>query len=103
MSSVIFTRWMASQKDRAHTMRSAPTFYRNLEEALDVRRKDHGLHTLIKNTWADGATADFCSNDSLSFGASGRLRKAFETELAQNIGAQLGAGGSWFSFDGWQL
>lgn len=85
---------MASQKPHAHTMRSAPAFYRNLEEALDVRRKDHGLYTLIKNTWAEGATADFCSNDSLSFGASGRLRKAFEEELARNPGAQLGAGGS---------
>jgi 8-amino-7-oxononanoate synthase len=94
MSSVIFSRWMASQKPRAHTMRSAPAFYRNLEEALDVRRKDHGLYTLIKNTWAEGVTADFCSNDSLSFGASGRLRKAFEEELARNPGAQLGAGGS---------
>ena len=94
MSSVIFSRWMASQKPRAHSMRSAPAFYRNLEEALDVRRKDHGLYTLIKNTWAEGATADFCSNDSLSFGASGRLRKAFEEELARNPGAQLGAGGS---------
>ena len=75
-------------------MRSAPAFYRNLEEALDVRRKDHGLYTLIKNTWADGETADFCSNDSLSLGASGRLRRAFEEELTRNAGSQLGAGGS---------
>ncbi|KAL8753773.1 MAG: hypothetical protein Q9184_005324 [Pyrenodesmia sp. 2 TL-2023] len=94
MSSVVFSRWMASQKPRAHTMRSAPAFYRNLEESLDVRRKDHGLLTLFKNTWTEGVTADFCSNDSLAFGASGRLRKAFEDELARNIGAQLGAGGS---------
>jgi len=85
---------MASQKTRAHTMRSAPAFYRNLEEALDVRRKDHGLYTLLKNTWTEGETLDFCSNDSLSFGASGRLRKAFEDELARNPSAQLGAGGS---------
>lgn len=94
MSSVVFSRWMASQKPRAHTTRSLPAFYRNLEEALDVRRRNHGLYTLLKNTWAEGATADFCSNDSLSFGASGRLREAFEEELAQNPGAQLGAGGS---------
>ncbi|TGO20104.1 hypothetical protein BTUL_0001g01130 [Botrytis tulipae] len=94
MPSVIFSRWMASQKSRAHTMRGAPVFYRNLEEALDVRRKDHGLYTLVKNTWAEGTTVDFCSNDSLSFGASGRLREAFEEELAQNPDAQIGAGGS---------
>ena len=94
MPSVTFSRWMANQKPRTDTMREAPAFYRNLEDALDVRRKDHGLYSLLKNTWTEGATADFCSNDTLSFGASGRLRKAFEEELARNLGAQIGAGGS---------
>ena len=93
MSSVLFSRWMASQKPRAHTMRSAPVFYRNLEEALDVRRKSHGLYSLLKNTWADGATTDFFSNDTLSFGPSGRLRKAFGEEFARNPGVQVGGGG----------
>lgn len=68
--------------------------YRNSEDALDVQRKDRGLYSLLKNTWTEGATADFCSNDTLSFSASGRLRKAFEEELARNPGAQIGAGGS---------
>lgn len=94
MPSVTFSRWMAGQKPRADTMRGAPAFYRNLEDALDVRRKDHGLYSLLKNTWTEGATADFCSNDTLSFGASGRLRHAFEEELARHPGAQIGAGGS---------
>lgn len=75
-------------------MHGASVFYRNLEEALDFRRKDQRLYTLLKNTWENGITADFCSNDSLSFGASGRLRKAFEEELSRNPTAQLGAGGS---------
>ncbi|TWU78586.1 hypothetical protein ED733_004232 [Metarhizium rileyi] len=75
-------------------MRDAPSFYRNLEEALDVRRKCHGLYTLFENTWTKGPTTDFCSNDSLAFGASGRLRKAFEEELARNPDVQLGSGGS---------
>ncbi|KAK6602577.1 class II aminotransferase 8-amino-7-oxononanoate synthase [Botrytis cinerea] len=89
-----FNRWAASQKPRSHTMYDAPAFYRNLEEALDVRRENHDLHTLVKNTWAKGETVDFFSNDSLSFGASGRLRKAFDEELARNPNVQLGAGGS---------
>ncbi|KAF7895521.1 uncharacterized protein EAF01_009483 [Botrytis porri] len=89
-----FNRWVASQKPRAHTMRHAPAFYRNLEEALDFRRESHNLQTLVKNTWANGETVDFFSNDSLSFGASGRLRKAFDEELARNPNVQLGAGGS---------
>lgn len=94
MSSVLFSRWMASQKPCAHTIRSAPIFYRNLEEALDLRRKSHGLYTLFKNTWVEGATTDFCSNDTLSFGASGRLRQAFEEELARNPSVPVGGGGS---------
>ncbi|TGO29170.1 hypothetical protein BPAE_0018g00580 [Botrytis paeoniae] len=89
-----FNRWIASQKPRAHTMFDAPAFYRNLEQSLDGRRKNHDLHTLVKNTWAKGETVDFFSNDSLSFGASGRLRMAFDEELARNPNAQLGAGGS---------
>lgn len=94
MSSDIFTRWAASQKPHSEAMRDAPAFYRNLEEALDVRRKDQRLYTLLKNTWAKGESADFLSNDTLSFGASGRLRKAFDEELSRHSDAQIGAGGS---------
>ncbi|KAL4968633.1 aminoacyl transferase sphA [Aspergillus stella-maris] len=93
-SSPLFTRWLANQKPRAQTLLTAPIFYRNLEEALDVRRKDHGVYSLLKNTWSNGTTIDICTNDSLSFGSSGRLRAAFEAELALNPDAALGAGGS---------
>lgn len=68
MASAVFGPWFASQKPRAHTIRSEPVFYRNLEEALDVRREDHTLYTLLKKAWPAGSMLDFCSADSLAFG-----------------------------------
>lgn len=75
-------------------MKSAPAFYRNIEEALDVRRKDHGLYTIKTNTWKNGKAVDFSSNDILSLGASGALRAEFMKELERHPNILLGAGGS---------
>ncbi|KAF7193777.1 8-amino-7-oxononanoate synthase [Pseudocercospora fuligena] len=94
MTSNVWGQWAASQKPRGPTMREAAVFYRNLEEALDVRRRDNGLYVPMKNTWIEGLSIDFCSNDSLSFGGSGRLRKAFDEEMGQNPQVQLGSCGS---------
>lgn len=94
MSSVIYGPWIASQKPRVHTMRSAPIFYRNVEEALDIQRKDHKIYTLLRRTWPAGSMVDFCCADSLAFGASGRLRRAFDEVMTHNPIAILGAGGS---------
>lgn len=75
-------------------MKNAPTFYRNLEEALDIRRADHALLTQHKSTWKDGNAVDFCSNDFLSLGATGQLRMAFFDELARHSDFSLNSGGS---------
>ena len=75
-------------------MKSAPVFYRNLEEALDVRRRDHGLHTIKINLWQDGDAVDFSSNDTLSLGASGVLRAEFAHELECHPDIPPGAGSS---------
>ncbi len=75
-------------------MKCAPAFYRNLEEALDVRRRDHGLHTIKNNIWKDGDAVDFSSNDTLSLGASGALRAEFMKELERYPGIPPGAGSS---------
>ena len=75
-------------------MKSAPAFYRNLEEALDVRRRDHGLYTIKSNIWKDGDAIDFSSNDTLSLGASGALRKEFMQELDRHPDIPPGAGSS---------
>lgn len=75
-------------------MKHAPTFYRNLEEALDVRRADHAMATRSKQAWKTGSSIDFCSNDLLSLGTNGQIRAAFLEELAQNPDFKLYAGGS---------
>lgn len=73
--------WMRNQKLKGPAAKSATTFDRNLEEALDVRRRDHALYTLKRNLWREGTAIDFSSSDALSLGASGLLRKEFNKEL----------------------
>ncbi|KAL9132081.1 MAG: hypothetical protein Q9217_000117 [Psora testacea] len=94
MSSTMLTEWMQSQRPKAPAMRGAPTFYRNLEEALDVRRKDHGLFITKTNIWKIGDAVDFSSNDTLSLGASGRLRAQYNEELERHPHIPLGSGSS---------
>lgn len=91
----MLSEWINAQKARAPAMKNAPTFYRNLEEALDMRRKSHALYTIKTTLWKDGGSStDFSSNDTLSLSSSGRLRAALDAELAQNPGLPPGAGGS---------
>ena len=94
MSTSMMAEWMKAQKLKAPAMKSAPAFYRNLEEALDVRRRDHGLYTIKSNIWKDGDAIDFSSNDTLSLGASGALRKEFMQELDRHPDVPPGAGSS---------
>lgn len=86
--------WIKSQKPVAHQMKGAPTFYRNLEEALDVRRSTQSMHSRGQVTWKTGEAIDFCSNDLLSLGRSGMLRDEFLAELAKHPGFALYSGGS---------
>jgi 8-amino-7-oxononanoate synthase len=46
------------------------------------------------SAWKLGTAVDFCSNDLLSLGSSGEIRKAFLKELAENADFSLYAGGS---------
>lgn len=94
MSTFMLAEWMKAQKLKAPAMKSAPAFYRNLEEALDVRRRDHGLYTIKTNMWKDGDAVDFSSNDTLSLGASGALRAEFMQELERHPNVSPGAGSS---------
>ncbi|MCJ1357757.1 MAG: hypothetical protein MMC33_007753 [Icmadophila ericetorum] len=94
MSAPMLANWIKNQKLKAPTMKDAPTFYRNLEEALDVRRRDHGLYTIKTSIWKTDDGVDFSSNDTLSLGASGRLRAEFEQELKCHPNVPIGASGS---------
>lgn len=82
--------WIHAQELKGPTMKSAPVFYRNLEEALDMRRTEHNLITLRKRK----DQFDFSSNDFLSLAHSGLLRGAFFEELARHPNFKLGSTGS---------
>ncbi|CAO1601814.1 hypothetical protein XANCAGTX0491_005451 [Xanthoria calcicola] len=82
MAAPILADWIRNQKLKGLAAKSATTFDRNLEEALDVRRRDHALYTLKQNLWREGTAIDFSLSDALSLGASGLLRKEFNRELA---------------------
>ncbi|KAM0343804.1 hypothetical protein ACHAPU_008233 [Fusarium lateritium] len=73
-------KWLEGQKPKAHTMKDASPFLRNLEIALDQRRADHSLLTLHRFEHK----VDFSSNDFLSLATSGLLREAFLHELQSN-------------------
>ena len=86
--------WIKAQKPMGPQMKDAAPFYRNLEEALDVRRADHAMFTRTMSAWKLGSAIDFCSNDLLSLGCTGEIRKAFLVELERNPEFLLYAGGS---------
>ena len=74
-------------------MKDAPVFYRNLEEAIDVKRRDHVRLTLRTNIWRGGNEAiDFISNDLLSLGTSGLLRTEMMKELDEHQDLAPGSG-----------
>ena len=93
-AATFLTSWIKTQKPQGLKLKDAPTFYRNLEEALDVRRASHSMFTRVQNSWRNGSAIDFCSNDLLSLGSSGHLRIAFLAELAKYPDFALYAGGS---------
>lgn len=72
---------------------TSSTFYKNLEEALDVRRKSNSLYSIVP---VDGTEKliDFCSNDLLSLSTSGALSKEYLAELARHPGFDTNSGGS---------
>ncbi|KAI0407869.1 5-aminolevulinate synthase [Xylaria palmicola] len=71
-----------------------PTFYRNLEEALDVRRASHSFYSIVQNSWQNTEDAvDFCSGDILGLGNSEERRAEFLNELARHPQFTTGSGG----------
>ncbi|KAL8939390.1 MAG: hypothetical protein Q9216_003376 [Gyalolechia sp. 2 TL-2023] len=94
MSAAMLADWIKGQRLVAQSMKDSPILYRNLEEALDVRRHSQSLFVLRRNVRQDSDVVDFSSNDTLSLGASGSLRKEFIQELERHPNIPLGPGGS---------
>jgi 8-amino-7-oxononanoate synthase len=92
-SASLLASWFPDHKAKAPSMRNAPTFYRNLEEALDLRRAERAVFMIRSNEPAPNSI-DFSTLDFLSLAASGAIRTAFLDELARHPDFKLGAGGS---------
>ncbi|KAF2117148.1 hypothetical protein BDV96DRAFT_598079 [Lophiotrema nucula] len=69
------------QQPRPSTAQNLPTFYQNIEEALDIRCESRSLYTIVQNHWLTSDAVDFCSGNILSLNSSGALRNEFLTEL----------------------
>ncbi|KAI1152216.1 5-aminolevulinate synthase [Nemania diffusa] len=88
-----FVKRILDQRTQPHLTGSLPTFYQNLEEALDVRRNAHSFYSLVQNNWRTSNAVDLCSGDILSLGASGERRAEFLAELSRVPDFTLGSSG----------
>ena len=70
--------------------KSLPTFYRNLEEALDVKRASDSFYTTLPASGLDASSVDFCSGDVMSMGRSSQHRVEFLAELERHPHFALG-------------
>lgn len=91
MASAMLSDWMKGHQLQAPALQDAPSFYRNIEEKLDVRRANHSFWS---DTWKDRDALDFSSNDTLSLGAGGALRAEFLQELSKHPTANFASGGA---------
>lgn len=89
----LLANWFPNHTAKAPSLRNAPGFYRNLEDALDLRRAERSVFMVRSNEPAPGSI-DFSTLDFLHLTASGLIREAFLQELAENPNFELGAGGS---------
>jgi 8-amino-7-oxononanoate synthase len=79
-----FIRGHRSQTEKA---KSLPTFYRNLEEVLDVKRASENFYSTLPQ---DTTSVDFCSGDVMSMGRSSQHRDEFRAELERHPNFALG-------------
>jgi len=93
-ASFLKSEWIKAQKRRGPQIKNAPTFYRNLEEALDLRRAEHTMLTCVPSAWKLGQAFDFSSNDTLSLSQTGEIRRAFLDELDRHADFMMHSGGS---------
>ncbi|KAL5046587.1 hypothetical protein BDW71DRAFT_181933 [Aspergillus fruticulosus] len=89
----LLANWFPIHTAKAPSLRNGLAFYRNLEEALDLRRAEGSVFTVRSNEPAPGSI-DFSTLDFLHLTASGLIREAFLAELAAHPNFDLGAGGS---------
>lgn len=84
---------ISQQRVQPHITKVLPTFHRNLEEALDVRRASQTFYSIVQNTWQTNNATDFCSGDILGLGSSPQRQAEFLSELARHPGFTTGSSG----------
>lgn len=93
--STSLVKIITSQQVGLRSSKSGQTFYRNLEEALDLRRESHILFSIVEKEWQnDKCIVNLCSNDLLSFNDGPEFRNEFLAELARHPNFRPGAGGN---------
>ncbi|KAG9197127.1 hypothetical protein G6514_002251 [Epicoccum nigrum] len=83
---------LPAQEIRGPSMKNEPAFFRRLEQSMDVVRQKRGL-MYLKPRW-DDSVLDLTTSDFLSLNRSGRIREAFEKEMATLGDYRLSASGS---------
>jgi 8-amino-7-oxononanoate synthase len=73
--------FLKGHKNQADQSKSLPTFYRNLEDSLDVKRASESFYSTLPQ---DTTSVDFCSGDVMSMGRSSSHRDKFRAELARH-------------------
>ncbi|KFA71134.1 hypothetical protein S40288_04490 [Stachybotrys chartarum IBT 40288] len=76
-----------------NNLKTLPVFYRNLEEALDLRRSSSSYYSIVSNYWQTSDSIDLCSGDILGLGASEARRAEFLAEFDRNPGFTTGSSG----------
>ncbi|CAH0038973.1 unnamed protein product [Clonostachys rhizophaga] len=85
-------QWGEDHRLKGSSMQDEPAFYRNLEQALDVRRQSQYFLNL-KPQWGK-EVVDLTTSDFLAVNHSGKVRQRFLDELEQHPDFRLGANGS---------
>ncbi|KAI0444953.1 5-aminolevulinate synthase [Xylaria telfairii] len=78
---------------RQSSTSTLPIFYRNLEDALDVRRASHSFYSIVQNNWQNCGAVDFCSGDILALGKSPARRAEFLQEFDRHPDFSTGSSG----------
>lgn len=91
--STFVTRLRDTKPQHSQSAQAQETFYRNLEEVLDVRRSSSLYYSIVENSWQAGDAVDFCSGDILSLGRSDVRRAEFLAELARHPDFSTGSSG----------
>ncbi|KAI0509383.1 5-aminolevulinate synthase [Xylaria bambusicola] len=91
-NGTIITR-IQGNRVRPNSTNTLPTFYQNLEDALDIRRASHSFYSVVQNNWQNSDAVDFCSGDILSLGKSPDRRAEFLKEFDRHPDFSIGSSG----------